>query len=39
MNEYFILAFIVTPALVVLLGYVAVRVHEHVLDKERRETK
>lgn len=28
MNEYWWFAFVVTPALVVLMGYVAVRVHE-----------
>ena len=28
MNEFAILAFVVTPALVVLLGYIAVLLHE-----------
>jgi uncharacterized membrane-anchored protein YhcB (DUF1043 family) len=31
MNEYWVLAFVVTPAIVVALGYVAVRLHERSL--------
>jgi hypothetical protein len=31
MNEYWVLAFVVTPAIVIALGYVAVRLHERSL--------
>jgi hypothetical protein len=32
-NPYFLLAFVVTPAFVVAIAYVAVRLHERSLDK------
>jgi hypothetical protein len=34
-NPYYLLAFVITPALVILLGYVSVRLHERSLDKHR----
>lgn len=37
MNGYAIFAFVVTPAIVVALGYVAVRLHERSLDRNRQE--
>lgn len=36
MNEYAILAFVVTPLLVVAMGYAAVRLHEWDLDRRHR---
>lgn len=34
-DPYFLLAFVITPAIVVLLGYVAVRLHEWDLNRKR----
>lgn len=36
-NEYYILAFIITPAFVVALGYVAVLLHERSLRNGRKD--
>lgn len=36
MNEYFVLAFIITPAVVVALGWAAVFLHEHSLRRKER---
>lgn len=36
MNEFAILAFVVTPALVVTMGYVAVRLHEAAGERQAR---
>ena len=38
MNDYAILAFVVTPAFVVLLGYVAMRLHEQDYRRARART-
>ena len=35
-NPYFLLAFVVTPAVVVIFGWVLVAIHERSLDKDRR---
>ena len=35
MNEYAIFAFVVMPLAVVILGYVAVRLHEWDLDRKQ----
>ncbi len=35
MNEYALFAFVVMPAAVALLGYLAVRLHEWDLDRKR----
>lgn len=35
MNEYAIFAFLIVPAIVILLGYLAVRLFERNLDKAR----
>jgi hypothetical protein len=34
-NEYWILAFVITPAIVVALGWAAVLMHEHHSRQER----
>ena len=36
-NPYYLLAFVFTPALAILLGYVSVRLHERSLDKRHPE--
>lgn len=36
MNESFVLAFIVMPILVVIMGYVAVRLQERQIDRLRK---
>jgi len=33
MNEYWILAFVVTPAIVLIMGYAAVLLHERSLKR------
>ena len=38
MNEYFLLAFVVMPVLVMLLGWIAVLLHERSLRRERGES-
>ncbi len=35
MNIYWVLAFVITPAIVLLIGYVGVLLHERSLDKNR----
>ena len=35
-NPYFLLAFVVTPAIVILVGYLGVLQFERSLDKDRR---
>ncbi len=35
MNEFWFLAFVITPAFVVIVGYIAVRLHEWDLDRKR----
>jgi hypothetical protein len=35
MNGYAIFAFVITPAIVLLLGYIALRLFERSLDKHR----
>ena len=35
-NPHYLLAFVFTPALVILIAYVGVRLHERSLDKHRR---
>ena len=35
-NPYFLLAFVVAPALVVAFGWLLVLIHERSLDKNRR---
>jgi hypothetical protein len=37
MNEFYILAFVITPALVVALAWVAVRLHERSLRNSGRD--
>ena len=39
MNEYWILAFVVTPAIVLLLGYAAMVLHGREADRLERERK
>jgi hypothetical protein len=34
-DPYFLFAFVITPALVVLMGYVAVLLHERSLRRDR----
>jgi hypothetical protein len=34
-NPYYLLAFVITPAIVIVLGYVFVRLFERDLDKHR----
>jgi len=36
MNEYWVLAFVITPALVVILGWAAVFLHEYQSRRRRR---
>jgi hypothetical protein len=36
MNEYWILAFVITPAIVVLLAWSAVLLHEYDMRRQRR---
>jgi len=36
MNEYFVLAFVITPAIVVVLGWAAVFLHEYSLRRTER---
>lgn len=33
MSEFWVLAFVITPAVVVALGYIAVRLHERSLKR------
>ena len=35
-NPYFLFAFVAMPVIVVLIGYVAVRLHERSLDRNHR---
>ncbi len=35
MNMYWVLAFVITPAIVLLIGYLGVLLHERSLDKNR----
>ena len=36
MNEYWVLAFVITPAIVVALGWAAVLLHEHQSRRQER---
>lgn len=35
MNEYWVLAFVITPVIVMTVGYLAVRLHEWDLDRRQ----
>lgn len=38
-NDTWFLAFVITPAIVILLGYAAVRWHEYDIAKQERQNK